>query len=167
MAAAARLSALASVAAAVGLAVSDVAGRGGFLALVGWSGVALLVAGLWFGVRGSITAAAVAFVLRLGLAAILPVERVTPLWAVAFLMVLMIEFGTASFSFRTRPLDPFHVVFRALALALTASGIAVLLGVLVGVTQASGILVRAIGVAALVVAGGWVTWTWRRSGVTG
>jgi hypothetical protein len=168
IATAARLSALVSVASAVRLALSDVAGQGGgFVALVGWIGVALLVAGLVFGVRGSITVAAVTFILRHALAGLLPVEATTPLWIWALLIVLMIEFGTASFTFRSRPVDPVHIVGRALVMGLAATGITLLLGALTGVTEAGGILVRAVGVAALVVAGGWVTWTWRRSGLTG
>jgi len=168
MATAARLSAAVSVALATGLAASTPSGEGsGIVALVGWSGVALVVIGLVFGLRGSVTAAAVAFVIRVGVDATLPVDLTMPIWVSTLLIVLMVEFGAASFTFRSRPADPVHVVGRALAVGLAAMGLTLVLSAMVGVTDVTGILVRAIGVVAVVIAAGWVTWTWRRSGLSG
>ena len=168
MATAARLSAAVSVAMAVGLAASTPTGEAsGIVALVAWSGVVLLMVGLVFGIRGSITAAAVAFVMRIGVDATLPVDPTMPIWVSTLFIVLMVEFGAASFTFRSRPVDPVHVVGRALAAGLAAMGTAMILSVMIGVADVTGILVRAIGVGAVVVATGWVTWTWRRSGLSG
>jgi hypothetical protein len=168
MATAARLSAAVSVLLAVGLAASTPSGEGsGIVALVGWTGVAVLVIGLVFGIRGSITAAAVAFVIRVGVDATLPADLTIPIWVSALFIVLMVEFGAASLTFRSRPADPIHVVGRALAAGIAAMGITLLLSVMIGVADVTGILVRAIGVGAVVVAAGWVTWTWRRSGLSG
>lgn len=168
MATAARLSAAASVALAVGLALSTPAGEGaGIVAMIGWSGVALLVFGLVYGMRGSITAAAVAFVMRVAVDATLPVDLTMPIWVSTLLIVLMVEFGAASFTFRSRPADPIHVVGRALAVGLAAMGVTQMLAVMVGLADAAGILVRAVGVGAVVLSAGWVTWSWRRSGLSG
>lgn len=79
----------------------------------------------------------------------------------------MIELASASFTFRSRPADPTTVIGRAMVVALGAVGITHTLALLVGVADATGILVRAIDVAALVDAAGWVTWIWRKSGLSG
>jgi hypothetical protein len=153
---------------AIAMAAANPVGQGaGVVALIGWLGVALLVVGLVVGIRGSVTAAAVAFVMRWAVAVTLETGFPTPLWATALGLVLMIEFASASFTFRSRPADPTTVLGRAVVVGLGAVGITHTLALFVGVADATGVLVRAVGVAAVVVAAGWVTWTWRKSGLSG
>lgn len=168
MATAARLTALASIAAGVGLAAAAPTGHGtGLSALIGWVGAATLAFGLILGLSGGLAVAALAFVLREAVIATVPNAQGLPLWATTLLIVLMVEFGSASLTFRRRPADLIHMTGRALATAIGAMGITQIMAVGVGATDASGVLVRAIGVTAVVVASGWVVLAWRRSGAAG
>jgi hypothetical protein len=118
---------------------------------------------LFLGVSASVTAAAVALVLQLAIVSALPVALSPPLWAQALLIVLIVEFATASFAARSHPLDPVLLVVRAVGTAIVVSGVVQVMDLLLEGAVASGVLVRAVGVAALIVAGGWVTLIWRRS----
>ena len=164
MAATARLSAALAVLLDVALVLSVPTSKGsGLGALVGGVGALLLAAGLFLGVSASVTAAAVALVLQLAIVSALPVALSPPLWAQALLIVLIVEFATASFAARSHPLDPVLLVVRAVGTAIVVSGVVQVMGLLLEGAVASGVLVRAVGVAALIVAGGWVTLVWRRS----
>lgn len=164
MATTARLSALLAAILAVALVLSVPTANGsGLGALVGGIGSLLLVAGLIYGVSASITAATVAFVLQLAIVSALPVALSPPLWAQAVLIVLIVEFATASFAARSRQVDPILVLVRSVGTAVTVGGVVQVLALLLEGPAMSGVLVRAVGVAALIVAGGWVTLIWRRS----
>ena len=164
MAATARLSAALAVLLDVALVLSVPTSKGsGLGALVGGVGALLLAAGLFLGVSASVTAAAVALVLQLAIVSALPVALSPPLWAQALLIVLIVEFATASFAARSHPLDPVLLVVRAVGTAIVVSGVVQVMDLLLEGAVASGVLVRAVGVAALIVAGGWVTLIWRRS----
>jgi len=164
----ARLSALAAVVAAVFLSASLPPSQGsGIVSLVGWLGVALLIAGLALGYRGAVTATAVAFVLRSALADPFDVALFPPLWAQALLIVLIVELAGASFTFRTRPADPVLFLARSLMVSVAAAALVHALAVIVEGADATGLLVRVAGVASLVIAAGWVTRVWRRSGLSG
>ncbi|MGH8873172.1 MAG: hypothetical protein ACRDWS_14510 [Acidimicrobiia bacterium] len=164
----ARLSALGAVVLAVWLAASLPLSRGaGIVSLIGWLGVALLVVGLVMGYRGAVAATAVAFVIRTALVAPFDVEMRPPLWAQALLIVLVVELSGASFTWRSRPADTMLVLTRALAISVAASALVQALAVLVEGAEASGVLVRVAGVAAVVIAAGWVARVWRRSGLSG
>lgn len=166
--AAARLSALASVVLAVWLAASLPATQGsGIVSLIGWLGAAVLVVGLVMGYRGAVSATAVAFVLRTAVAAPFEIELFPPIWAQVLLIVLVVELASASFTFRNRPADPVLIVARIMTAALGATALVQILVLLVEGAEASGTLVRVAGVAALVIAAGWVTRVWRRSGLSG
>jgi hypothetical protein len=166
--AAARLSALASAALAVWLGASLPASQGsGIVSLIGWIGAALLVMGLVMGYRGAVSAAAVAFVVRIAVVAPLGLELSPPAWAQLLLIVLIVELASASFTFRSRPADPVLVMARSLAAALGATAVFQILSMLLEGAHASGVLVRVAGVAAVVIAAGWVTLSWRRSGLSG
>lgn len=165
MATTARLSAAAACVLALALVLAVPTDRGaGLGALVGGIGVLLLVAGLLYGFEASITAATVAFVAQLGIISALPVNLSPPLWAHALLIVLIVEFATASFTARTRHVDPILVVVRAVGTAVAVSGMVQVMSLLIEGAEMGGVAVRAVGVAALIVASGWVTVTWRRSG---
>ena len=86
-----------------------------------------------------------------------------PLAPTALLLVLMVEVGTASFTFRNRAADPLLVLARAVTVGLAAMVLTQFLAELAGAADARGVLIRALGVTALVVAAGWVTLGWRRS----
>jgi hypothetical protein len=73
----------------------------------------------------------------------------------------------ASFLFRTRPADPLLVLSRALTASVLAAALVQALAVLVEGAVATGVLVRAAGIAAVVIGAGWVTRIWRRSGLPG
>jgi hypothetical protein len=164
LAATARLSAALAVLLDVALVLSVPTSKGsGLGALVGGVGALLLAAGLFLGVSASVTAAAVALVLQLAIVSALPVALSPPLWAQALLIVLIVEFATASFAARSHPLDPVLLVVRAVGTAIVVSGVVQVMDLLLEGAVASGVLVRAVGVAALIVAGGWVTLIWRRS----
>lgn len=164
LAATARLSGAAATLLAVALVLSVPTARGsGLGALVGGVGVLVMVAGLLWGLSASVTAAAVAFVLQLAIVSALPVALSPPLWAQALLIVLIVEFSTASFAARGRPVDPILVVVRAVGTAVVVSGVVQLMALLLEGSTASGVLVRAIGVAALIIAVGWVIASWRGS----
>ena len=164
MAATARLSAALAVLLDVALVLSVPTSKGsGLGALVGGVGALLLAAGLFLGISASVTAAAVALVLQLAIVSALPVALSPPLWAQALLIVLIVEFATASFAARSHPLDPVLLVVRAVGTAIVVSGVVQVMDLLLEGAVASGVLVRAVGVAALIVAGGWVTLIWRRS----
>ena len=166
--AAARLSALAAVVLAVWLAASLPPSQGsGLVSLVGWVGVALLIAGLAMGFRGAVTATAVAFVIRSAVMAPFDLDLFPPLWAQVLTIVLIVELASASFTFRSRPADPALVLVGALTASVLAAAAVQVLAMLVEVTVASGVLVRVAGVAAVVIAAGWVTRVWRRSGLSG
>lgn len=163
----ARLSAFASVLIGVVLAVSQPVPKiAGIAALIGWAGAVLLAAGLVLGYRAAITVAAVSFVIRVAVLAPLQVGLQPPLWAQALLIVLMVELAAISFTLRTRPGDPLRLLFRAITAALGASVLVEGTALLLGVTTASGTLVRVAGITAVVIAVGWVTRVWRRSGLT-
>ncbi|MGH8952311.1 MAG: hypothetical protein ACRDX9_12870 [Acidimicrobiia bacterium] len=164
----ARLSALAAVVAAVFLSAALPPSQGsGIVSLVGWLGVALLIAGLALGYRGAVAATAVAFVVRSALAAPFDVVLFPRLWAQALLIVFIIEMAGASFTFRTRPADPVLVLARGLMVSVAAAALVQALAVIVEGAEATGVLVRVAGVAAVVIAAGWVTRVWRRSGLSG
>jgi len=164
MATTARLSAAASSILAVALVLSVPTAKGsGLGALVGGIGVLLLVAGLFNGVSASITVATVAFVVQVGIVSALPVTLSPPLWAHALLIVLIVEFATASFTARNRYVDPVLVVVRAVGAAVVVSGTVQVMALILEGSEMRGVLVRAAGVAALIVVVGWVTLSWRRS----
>jgi len=164
----ARLSALASLSIAVWLAVTLPPSQGsGLVALIGWVGAGLLGFGLLAGYRGAVAGVAVAFVIRSALMTPFDIELFPPLWAQALLIVLVVEFAAASFVFRSRPADPLLVATRALAVAVLAAGLTQMLAMRVEGAVATGVLVRVAGVAAVVIAAGWVTRVWQRSGLSG
>lgn len=166
--ASARLSAVASVLIAIGLAASLPVSQGaGIIALVGWMAVVVLVLGLVMGFPGGVSAAAVAFVIRTAVVAPLEVELYPPVWAQTLLIVLMVELASASFTFRSRPADPMLTLARGVATALGAASLAQILVLLSEGAEASGTLVRVAGVTAVVIAAGWITKVWRRSGLSG
>ncbi len=164
----ARLTALASVVLAAGLALTVPSAQGaGIATLLSWAGVGVLLMGLLFGYRGAVTAAAVAFVIRVAVTSTLATEGRLALWAYAMALVLVIELASASFTFRTRAGEPWWVLGRALLVSvLVALGVQVM-ELLSNGAQAGGILVRAAGIAAVVLAAGWVGRTWRRTGLSG
>jgi hypothetical protein len=166
MAATARLTALMAVILAIAFVLSVPTAKGsGLGALVGAVGVLVLVFGLLYGVTASVTAVAVAFVIQLAIVSALPVVLAPPLWAQALLIVLVVEFATTSFAARSRHVDPIRAVVRALGIAIVVSGVVQVMALLLEGAEASGVLMRAIGVAALILAGGWVALTWRRAGL--
>jgi hypothetical protein len=79
------------------------------------------------------------------------------------LIVLVVEFATASFTARRRYLDPVLMVIRAVGTAVAVSGMVQAMALILEGSEMSGVLVRAAGVAALILAVGWVTLAWRRS----
>lgn len=168
MATAARLAALISVALATTLILVTSNPGDGLIALLGWIAVALLAAGLMLGHRGGLTALSVGFVVRLGLIAAMDAPSIHPdLWTQVLLLTLALEAGSVSYTLRMRPADPVSVMVRGVGTALIASGLVRVMELLVAGAETSGVLVRVAGVAALVVAAGWVTTMWRRSGLAG
>lgn len=165
MATAARLTALLSVALAVTLVLVSDPGGNGFISLLGWITVALLAAGLAMGHRGGITALAVGFVVRLGLVVAFDLPVVPDLWVQALLLTLSVETASISFTLRVRPVDPLTELVRGVGTALIVAGLVAVMAILVAGAETGGTLVRIAGVAALVVAAGWVVRTWRRSGL--
>jgi hypothetical protein len=144
--------------------VSDPGGHG-FVSLLGWIIVALLAAGLAMGHRGGITALAVGFVVRLGLVVAFDLPVVPDLWVQALLLTLSVETASISFTLRVRPVDPLTELVRGVGTALMVAGLVAVMVILVAGAETGGTLVRIAGVAALVVAAGWVVRTWRRSGL--
>lgn len=167
MATAARLTALLSVLLAITLALITGPGGVGLIGLIGWISVALLAAGLLLGHRGGIVALAIGFVLRLALLGAMGAEVDPDLWLQALLLALAIESASISFTLRVRPVDPLTVLIRAGATALIVGGLVEVMQILVVSNESSGVLVRTAGIAALVIAAGWVIRTWRRSGMVG
>lgn len=168
MATAARLAALVSIALATTLILVTSNPEDGLIALLGWISVALLAAGLMLGHRGGLTALSVGFVVRLGLIAAIEASPIHPdLWTQVLLLTLALEAGSVSYTLRMRPADPLSVMVRGLGTALIASGLVRVMELMVAGAEASGVLVRVAGIAALVVAAGWVTTMWRRSGLAG
>ncbi len=165
--ASARLSALASVLVAIGLAASLPISQGaGIVALVGWMAVVLVLLGLVMGYRGGVSAAAIAFVIRTAVVAPLEVDLYPPVWAQVLLIVLMVELASASFTLRSRSRDPVLILVRGVTIALGAAAMVQILVLLMEGAEASGTLVRVAGVTAVVIAAGWVTRIWRRSGLS-
>lgn len=167
MATAARLAALVSVALATTLILLTSTGGDGLIALMGWIAVALLGAGLMLGHRGGLTALSVGFVLRLGLMSAMDAPIQPDLWTQVLLLTLALEAGSVSFTLRMRPADPLSVMVRGVGTAFIAAGLVRVMELLVAGADTSGVLVRVAGIAALVVAAGWVTTLWRRSGLAG
>jgi hypothetical protein len=165
MATAARLTALLSVSVATALVVITDPGGNGFISLLGWLTLFLLVTGLVMGHRGGVTALAVGYVVRLGLVVTfdLPVEP--DIWIQALLLTLAIETASISFTLRVRPVDPLTEMVRGVGTSLVVAGLVAAMGIVVAGVAATGVLVRVAGIAALVVAAGWVIRTWRRSGL--
>lgn len=163
MATAARLTAALSVAVASGLVLMSA--RGGLIVLLGWLAVGLLAAGLLLGHRGGVTAMAVGYVAMLGLQVALDLPVQPAVWVQALLLTLSLESASLSFTLRVRPVDPLTELARGAGTALMVSGVVAALGIAVTGTDAGGVLVRVAGIAALVVATGWVVRTWRRSGL--
>jgi hypothetical protein len=162
------LNALASLSIAVWLAATLPPSQGsGLVALVGWVGVVLLGFGLLVGYRGAVAGVAVAFVVRSALMTPFEIELFPPLWAQTLLIVLVIELAAASFVLRSRPADPLLLVTRALSVAVLAAGLTQILAMLVEGAVVTGLLVKVAGVAAVVIAAGWVTRVWQRSGLSG
>lgn len=167
MATSARLAALLSVLLAVGLNLwSTPAGTSGLVSLIGWVTVGLLIVGLVIGHRGAVAAVAVGFTMRLGLVGAMGGPIAPELWVQALVLVLTIEAAAISFTLRVRPVDPLVVMLRGLTTALGAAVAVQILGQLVAGTETGGLLVRVAGIAALVLAAGWVIRTWRKSGLT-
>lgn len=168
MATAARLAGLLSVALAVTLNLaSSPQGASGLIALVGWVSIALLTVGLVIGHRGGVGAVAVGFVLRLALLGAMGAAIVPELWVQAILLTLSIEAASISFALRVRPVDPLTAFMRATTTALMAGAMVAIMETMVVGTDTRGVLVRVAGIAALVIAAGWVIRTWRRSGLVG
>lgn len=168
MATAARLAGLLSVALAVSLNLaSSPQGASGLIALVGWVAIALLAVGLVIGHRGGVGALAVGFVLRLALLGAMGAAIVPELWVQAVLLTLSIEAASISFALRVRPVDPLTAFMRSATTALMTGAMVAIMETMVAGTDTSGVLVRVAGIAALVVAAGWVIRTWRRSGLVG
>ncbi len=165
MATAARLTALLSVALAVALVQVSDPGGNGFISLLGWIAVALLATGLIMGHRGGITALAVGFVVRLGLLVAFDLVVTPEVWVQALLLTLSIETASISFTLRVRPVDPLTELVRGAGTSLIVAGLVAVMGIVVDGAETGGVLVRIAGVAALVVAAGWVVRTWRRSGL--
>jgi hypothetical protein len=168
VATAARLTALLSILLAVTLNLwSSPQGPSGLVALLGWVAVGLLTVGLLMGHTGGVAALAVGFIMRLGLIGAMGGAINPDLWVQTFLLVLAIEAASVSFTLRVRPVDSLVVMLRGLTTALAAAVAVEIMELLVSGTDTSGLLVRVAGVAALVVAAGWVIRTWRRSGLVG
>lgn len=165
MATAARLTALLSVAFAVALVLMSDPGGNGFIALLGWITVVLLAAGLIVGHRGGITALAVGFVVRLGMVVAFDLAVIPDIWVQALLLTLSLETASISFTLRVRPVDPLTELVRGVGTSLIVAGLVAVMEIVVTGADTGGILVRIAGVAALVVAAGWVVRTWRRSGL--
>ncbi len=164
----ARLTAAGSVLAAATLVLTARIPPGaGLIALIGWTGLGLLAAGLAMGYRGGLAAASIAFVAQIAIAAPFGIELHPPLWAQAMLIVLMIELGSISFTSRTRPVDPLRVIARSAIVALGSAAVVESMGLVVSGARAGGSLVRVAGVAAAIIAGGWVARVWRRSSIGG
>lgn len=165
MATAARLTAFLAVVLAVTLVLVSDPGGNGFISLLGWITVALLAAGLVMGHRGGITALTVGFVVRLGLVVAFGLAVVPDIWVQALLLTLCVETASISFTLRVRPVDPLTELVRGVGTALIVGGLVAVMAIVVAGAETGGILVRVAGVAALVVAAGWVVRTWRRSGL--
>ena len=164
MATAARLSALVAVAVAFAMvAAIPTSGGSGLAALVGWVGLVMLVVGMLTGLPGSVTIAALAFVVQLVIVTGLPVGLAQPLWLHTLLIVLMIEFANASLSFRDHASDPVVIVTRAMGMGIASAAVVHVMVLLLEGSAASGALLRAAGIGAMVIAGGWVIQKWRRS----
>jgi hypothetical protein len=140
-------------------------GVNGFISLLGWITVVLLAAGLTMGHRGGITALAVGFVVRLALVVAFDLAVAPDIWVQALLLTLSVETASISFTLRVRPADPLTELVRGVGTALLVAGLVAVMEIVVAGAEAGGILVRIAGVAALVVAAGWVVRTWRRSGL--
>ncbi len=164
MATATRLAAALSVALASALVILT-GGGGGIVALLGWTSVAMLAAGLVLGHRGAIAALGVGIVLRMALQSAFGVQPDMGLWLQALLLTLSIEAGTMSFTLRNRPADPLTVMVRGVGTALVVAGLVEILNTLALSSDTNGTLVRVAGIAALVLAAGWVVRTWRQSGL--
>jgi hypothetical protein len=54
---------------------------------------------------------------------------------------------------------------RGVGTSIVVAGLVAAMGIVVAGASANGVLVRIAGIAALVVAAGWVINTWRRSGL--
>lgn len=165
MATAARLTALLSVLLAATLMLVSYPGGNGFVSLLGWFTVAMLAAGLIMGHRGGVSALTVGFVVRLGLVVAFGLPVQPDIWVQALLLTLAVETASLSFTLRVRPVDPLTELVRGVGTALIVAGLVAVMAILVAGAEASGVLVRIAGVAALVVAAGWVARTWRRSGL--
>lgn len=165
MATAARLTALFSVAVATALVLVTDPGVNGFISLLGWLTIGLLAIGLVMGHRGGVTALAVGFVVRLGMVVAFDLPVGPEIWIQALLLTLSIETASISFTLRVRPVDPLTEMVRGVGTSLVVAGLVVAMGIVVAGADTSGVLVRIAGVAALVVAAGWVIRTWRRSGL--
>ncbi len=167
MATTARLTAATAVILGLAMVLSVPIAKGaGLGALVGGVGLLVLVVGLLYGFTASVAAAAVGFVLQMAIISALPVALSPPLWAQALLIVLIVEFASASFAARTRLVDPIRIVARAMGTAVVVGGVVQVSSLLLEGSEVSGVLVRTVGVAALVLAGGWVALVWRRASLT-
>lgn len=165
MAAAARLTALLSVALATTLVLTTSGNDNGLVALIGWIAVGLLALGLVLGHRGGLAALSVGYVVRLALISAMDLAVEPDLWTQVLLLTLATEAGSVSFTLRVRPADPLSAMVRGVGTALLAAGLVRFMELLVAGVDTSGVLVRVAGVSALVVAAGWVTTIWRRSGL--
>lgn len=165
MAAAARLAGLVSVGLAVALALATSPEPTGTVAMLGWATVALLIVGLVLGHEGGVVALALGFTLRLGLMGALGYPIQPDLWVQVVLLTLAIEVASISYALRVRPVDPIVSTVTAVGTALIAGGLVEVMEILVFSTDTNGVLVRTAGIAAMVIAAGWVIRTWRRSGI--
>lgn len=160
----ARLTALVSIAAAAMLAslVPDVEGVT-IAALVGWAGVAALGVGLWFGNQVGLTAAALAFVVRIAIVSAVMGPPDPPVWIQITLAVLAIELAVISVEARERP----RPLPRALSRAALSTGLAFVTSVslesAVYGASGGGLLLRVAAVVALVMVVGWLVTLWGKT----
>ena len=160
----ARLIALASIVTAGVLASLSPHAEGVAVAiLIGWAGVAALGIGLWFGAQAGLTAAALAFVVRIAVVSAVIGPPVPPVWIQITLAVLAIELAVISIEARDRP----RPLVRALSRAALSTGIAFIAAVslesAVYGASGGGLLLRVAAIVALVVLVGWVVTMWSRA----
>ncbi|HZD22204.1 MAG TPA: hypothetical protein VE569_02210 [Acidimicrobiia bacterium] len=157
----ARVTAAASVLGAILLALLVPRAPGTVSAvLVGWVAVIVLAAGLVFGTRPALAVAAVAFILRIAMVSVAIAGVVFPIWAHTALVVVVFELAAVSIEVRTRAIP----VWRSLGQVLLSTGLATLVAVVmesaVYGSAPSGLLLRVLAVAAVVILVGWIVTRW-------
>lgn len=160
----ARLTALVSIVAATVLAllVPDVEGVT-IATFAGWAGVAALGLGIWFGTQAGVTAAALAFVVRIAIVSAVMGPPDPPVWVQITLAVLAIEMAVISIEVREHP----RPLFRAMSRATLSTGIAFVTSVslesAVYGASGGGLLLRVAAIVALVVVAGWLVTLWGKT----